>query len=230
MMATTKNPAPGRDEIEMLLPWHAAGTLNREDAARVEAALAQDEELARRFELVREELAETIAVNEQLGAPSTAGMERLFARIETQSRRPSRIAPAGLADRFDGFFSRMPPRALVWSAAAAILVIVVQAGLLAGLFLGERPGPQTYQTASQGDAASLGEGKFAIVRFDSGATAAEIGRVLGQFNASIVDGPRAGGLYRVRVGGADLPPDEFAKIVARMQEEKNVIRLVAPAD
>jgi hypothetical protein len=35
--------------IQLLLPWHAAGTLNSRDAEDVDKALAQDEELARRF-------------------------------------------------------------------------------------------------------------------------------------------------------------------------------------
>ncbi len=65
-----------RQEIEELLPWHAAGTLNRRDAQRVEAALARDPELARRFALVREELGHTIALNETLGAPSARVLER----------------------------------------------------------------------------------------------------------------------------------------------------------
>ena len=44
-----------RHEIEALLPWHAAGTLSRRDADRVEQALAGDCELARRCDLVRQE-------------------------------------------------------------------------------------------------------------------------------------------------------------------------------
>ena len=36
---TTTNRAPERQEIELMLPWHAAGTLNRRDAQRVENAL-----------------------------------------------------------------------------------------------------------------------------------------------------------------------------------------------
>ena len=39
-----------RDEFEALLPWHAAGTLSRSDADRVEQALAADRELAQRYE------------------------------------------------------------------------------------------------------------------------------------------------------------------------------------
>src|ERR1700742_3972664 len=73
-----------RDEIERLLPWHAAGTLSRRDAERVERALAGDAELARRFALVREELAETIHLNESLGAPSAGATEKLVNAIEAQ--------------------------------------------------------------------------------------------------------------------------------------------------
>jgi hypothetical protein len=73
-----------RHEIESLLPWHAAGTLDRSDAERVEQALAEDGELAQRYELVREELAETIRLNETLGAPSARAMEKLFAAIDAE--------------------------------------------------------------------------------------------------------------------------------------------------
>ena len=71
-----------RHEIEALLPWHAAGTLSRRDADRVEQALAGDPQLARRYDLVRQELAETIHLNETLGEPSAGVMEKLFAAID----------------------------------------------------------------------------------------------------------------------------------------------------
>ena len=51
-MNTINQEAPERQEIEALLPWHAAGTLSRSDAERVERALSRDHELAQRFELV----------------------------------------------------------------------------------------------------------------------------------------------------------------------------------
>ena len=49
-----------REELEILLLWHAAGTLDRRNAERVEEALADDRELSRRFELARDERDETI--------------------------------------------------------------------------------------------------------------------------------------------------------------------------
>lgn len=76
-----------RHEIEALLPWHAAGTLSCREADLVEPALAGDSELARRYDLVRQELAETIHLNEMLGAPSARVMEKLFAAIDAQGVR-----------------------------------------------------------------------------------------------------------------------------------------------
>ena len=74
-----------RQEIERLLPWHAAGTLSRREADLVERALAGDTELAQRYGLVRQELAETVHLNETLGAPSERAMEKLFAAIEAEA-------------------------------------------------------------------------------------------------------------------------------------------------
>jgi hypothetical protein len=81
---TAINKEPGRREIEKLLPWHATGTLSRRDADRVEQALAGNRELARRYDLVRQELAETIHLNETLGAPSPRAIEKLFAAIDAE--------------------------------------------------------------------------------------------------------------------------------------------------
>src|SRR5262245_3706799 len=95
MTATNKQPGRHKIEtlrhrIEKLLPWHATGTLSRCDADRVEQALAGDRKLARRYELVRRELAETTRPNETLGAPSARAMEKLFAAINAEEARAPR--------------------------------------------------------------------------------------------------------------------------------------------
>ena len=88
MRATNKQS--GRHKIEKLLPWHATGTLSRRNADRVEQALAADRELARSYELVRQELAETTRLNATLGAPSARAMEKLFAAIDAEEARAPR--------------------------------------------------------------------------------------------------------------------------------------------
>src|SRR5229473_2975482 len=120
------NKEPERHEIEALLPWHAAGTLNRRDADRVEQALAGDRELARRYELVREELAETIHLNETLGAPSARAMEKLFAAIDAEeARSPRHRRSFDLGQRVSELLARFAPRALAWSATAAAVAILL---------------------------------------------------------------------------------------------------------
>src|SRR4029453_18385389 len=122
----TISKEPERHEIEALLPWHAAGTLSRRDADRVEQALASDRELQRRYALVREEFAETIHLNESLGAPSPRAMEKLFAAIDAEeARAPRRRASFDLTGRLSEFISGFAPRTLAWSAAAAPLAVLV---------------------------------------------------------------------------------------------------------
>jgi len=218
------------DDIEALLPWHAAGTLGRDDAARVEAALARDENLARRYALVCEELAETVRLNEGLGAPSPRPLQRLMGEIDAEARRgaPVRV-PLALARRLEGLLVRLSPRALAWSAVAAALVILVQAGLLASLFLGPRG--QTYRTAAIERASAPGApGAYALVGFAPQASAADVTKFLETYKATVVDGPRAGGLYRIRVGEPGPARSELEKLVERMQRESAVVRFAAPTE
>src|SRR3954470_21135277 len=65
-MNMIKNKAAEREEIEALLPWHAAGTLSRREALKVERALDGDADLATQYETVRQDLVETIGLNESL--------------------------------------------------------------------------------------------------------------------------------------------------------------------
>jgi hypothetical protein len=63
-------------------------------------ALASDRELARRYELVRQELAETIHLNETLGAPSARAMEKLFAAIDAYEAGARRRRPRPISRPF----------------------------------------------------------------------------------------------------------------------------------
>src|SRR5260370_41502717 len=116
-----------RDDIAPLSPWEAAGTVNRRDAERVEKALANDRELLRRFNLAREELNETIHLNETLGAPSARAMEKLFAAIDAEPVRKPKVS-FDLAGRLADFIASLSPPTLALAAAAGALAIVLQAG------------------------------------------------------------------------------------------------------
>ena len=217
-MSTTNKEAPEHD-VEELLPWHAAGTLSRRDTQRVEQALAEDPELARRYALVREELGETIHLNETLGAPSARAMETLFAKIDAEPA-PKTAVSLNLGAHIAGFFANLTPRTLAWSASAAGLAIVLQAGLIAGIVLKENR-PATYETASASSTAP-GVGAFTLIRFAPQASFDDINKFLEANKLSIVAGPVPGGLYKVRVSDSALPKDELGRIVKKLQENKVV--------
>src|SRR5262252_3944672 len=104
MMAMSKKMLDEPGEIEMLLPWHAAGTLNARDARRVEEALARDPELARQYAVIREEYAATVHLNESLGGPPPRAMLKLFAAIDAEpARKPSAWFTA--SSRISDFFA-----------------------------------------------------------------------------------------------------------------------------
>jgi hypothetical protein len=223
------NETSEREEIESLLPWFAAGTLDRRDAARVEKALAGDRELARRFDLVREELGETIRLNESLGAPSARAMTALFRKIDAeQPASQQRPVSVSLATRIFEFVASLSPRTLAYAGGVAALAIVLQAGVITGVLLNDRGGPG-YRTVAVEQASPAGEqGSFALVRFAPSASVADITRLLEDGKASIVGGPSAGGVYRVKVAATTLPKDDLARIVRQLQDNK-AVGFAAPA-
>jgi hypothetical protein len=210
------------NEVELLLPWHAAGTLSHRDTQRVEAALASDPELARRYELVREELGQTIELNESLGAPSARAMDALFAKIAAEPARAPALS-TNLGARLREFFANLSPRTVAWSASAAALALVLQAGVIAGIMLKENgsAGTAQYQTASV-PSSTTGEGSYALIRFQPQASAADIDRFLENNGLSLTGGPTGGGLYRLQVSATKLPHANLAGIVKELQKDKVV--------
>ncbi len=232
-MTMTNEKANDRQEIENLLPWHAAGTLNRRDAERVEHALARDEELARRFEMVREELAETIHLNESLGAPSARAMEKLFAAIDAEGALKRKTGFAfDLRTHVAEFLAGFAPRTVAYASAAAALVILLQAGVIGSMLLKGGPG---FSTASAPDAkvdslnfyASAPDAKVDslnfYVNFNPQASAADITRFLKNQQGSIVEGPRATGTYVVRFTVAGTSKGEAARLTKEMQQNRSIV-------
>ena len=214
------NNKEAHSDIEELLPWHAAGTLSRRDSQRVEDALAHDPELARRYALVREELGETILLNESLGAPSGRAMEKLFAKIDAEPARKPALS-LNLGARIAEFFASLTPRTLAWSASAAAIAILLQAGLIAGIVIKDHGIGGGYETASA-PSTDPGVGAFTIIRFAPQASSDDITRFLEANKLQIASGPAAGGLYKIRVSMTGLPKADLAGIVKKLREDKVV--------
>jgi hypothetical protein len=219
-MTTLNKEAPERQDLEALLPWHAAGTLARRDSDRLERALANDRDLALQYGLVREELNETIHLNELLGVPSSRCMEKLFAAIEAEGVRAPARRSFDLAGRISQFMSNFAPRTLAWSASAAAVFIVAQAAVLTTVVVKD----QTYEVASA--PTDRGVDTIVKIRFAPQATVADIGKFLDAHHAVVVNGPKQGGLYDVRLPGTPSE-SELTLQVQRMQSESKVVDFIA---
>jgi hypothetical protein len=221
-MSTAKQSEPS--EIELLLPWYAAGTLDARDSQQVAAALAADPELAARYEWVRAELEQETHVSEAAGEPSGRDVKTLFAKIDALPAQKSRSS-IDLGARIAEFLAALSPRTLAWSAMAAALAIVLQAGFLAGIVLKERSAGG-YETASV-PANVSGEGAYVLLRFQPQASAADVANFLETNKLSVVGGPSAGGLYRVRVAPTKLAEADLKRIVSTLQDNKVVSFIAA---
>jgi hypothetical protein len=230
MMAASKKMLDQEpSEIEMLLPWHAAGTLNPRDARRVDEALARDPELAKQYAVIREEYTETIDLNESLGAPSARAMQKLFAAIDGEPARKPR-ASLNISARISAFFATLSPRTLAWSASLGALALLLQAGIIGAVLVKNQT--TSYQTASlstnEPTTRALGPDAppRALVRFSPDARVSEITALLDNYQASIVDGAK-GGMFRLQFGNSAMTKDEIAALMSKLSSERIVNLAVA---
>jgi hypothetical protein len=199
------NAQEDRQELERLAPFYVTGKLPPRSVvsrAAFERAMAEDPGLARNVATARAERDEVLALNEALPAPGAGASEKFFAMLDAEPpRSPGVWARLDVGARLADFFS---PRALGWVATAACLLVAVEAGFL----VKPATGP-TYVTASREDAPQ--EGRFALIAFAPDAAAGKIAELLAANAARIVDGPRAGGFFRVKLGDADMSEAQAAE-------------------
>jgi hypothetical protein len=214
-----------REDIELLLPWHAAGTLSRRDAERVERALANDNALAARYEEVREELGAAINLNESLGAPSARAMKDLFAKIDAEPVREPK-ASFNVSTWIVGFVQSFQPRTLAYAAGAAAIALMLQAGIITNMLV-QTGG--TFSVASIDQQAVEDTGSYVLIRFNPQASVTDISKFLADNNASMAGGPAAGsGLFRLKVADKQVTQAELGAIVKRMQGNP-VVGFTVPA-
>jgi anti-sigma factor RsiW len=213
-----------REEIEMLLPWYVTGRLDAADLAKVEAYLAAHPEMTRHVDLARAEMDETVASNEALGFPAARAADRLMGSVP--AARPGWAAVhalrGGLRQVRDLLVAPTATAVRLAALAAAVLVAVQAVAIVSLLKERER----TYQTASGGQS---GEGIALLVTFAEDAKATDISQLLTEFDASIVDGPKAGGVYKIRLRTEDRSPAGREALVRRLAERRDIVRAVLPS-
>jgi hypothetical protein len=224
-----------RESIEAMLPWYARGQLGADDERKVEAYLADHPEIADQLALIEEERGETTLLNEARGVPSPGALDRLMDSIEAhEAANPSlastKKAVWGWASRLVG--APVPAR-LQWVVAAAAILIIAQGVSLGVLLISGSPQEPGYETAS-GPARSVSHdvvgGTYALVQFADEAKAADINGLLTEMGFTVVEGPKPGGVYKIRISDKNLDIAERDTILKELQAKERVISFVMPAE
>lgn len=215
-----------REEVELLLPWYETGQLTAEETRLVEAHLHKDAELRRMLELIREEAGETLIANESIGMPSHEARDKLMAQIAAEGGETQKSGGmiSGLLKQLglDGF---SPGLAL--GGALAAIVIIVQAAVITTMISSGPAGDGPKLASAQ--QAGTETGTFALIRFSENASLAEITALLRSNKISIVDGPKPGGVFRVRLSDKELPADRERTIIENLRLQADLVAFVSPS-
>ena len=213
-----------RDEIELLLPWYVTDRLDAADKARVEGWLARDTALARQLELIDDERRGAVQANETVVLPATLSIRRSMSKI-TGDASKRRALSGDLFPWVRQFFETPQAGAVRWATVAAVALIVLQGAWIGSLLTTREPAG--YSPAS-GASTQVQGGTFVLVRFADTANAKDIAIALASLDMSIVDGPKAGGLFRVRIGDAGLTDDRRDARIAELRRNSGLIVLATP--
>ena len=212
-----------RQELSLLLPWYANGTLDSEDCRKIEAALAEDEELAREFDLLLEDQAAVVALTSEEEVPISMA-ERFKAALHAEQTKPETSARP--RDTGESAIARVlsvlfPARPRAYAFVTAIVVALVPVVAVVSYMAGSQQTTQ-YQTAS-GEEEIAGDRTRVLVKFNSDVAWATIDAFLKENRGQVVKGPTADGLYEL----------EFQKaegLVERMGGEFGVFEFALPVN
>lgn len=190
-----------RDEMESLLPFYLNGTLEGGELSRLEAWLASDPAAADALTAAEAEFAASMDANEAI-RPRADALSRFSASLD---RQPRSAGASSLLSRLAGRFAATPIW-LPWAAAAAMLALIVVQ--LATFDRGDG-GPQVA-------GAPTTEAPFALIAFKADAPLEKIAAILSETGATIVDGPKPGGFFRVAIPATD--GNSYDAIVKRITD------------
>ncbi len=212
------------DEIAALLPWYVSGKISPADKARVDAYAKDHPELVRQIALAREEADAVFAANQEIHVP-WAAVDKLRESLEANPTVRMQAVKASFIDRIGALLDALTPRQLAYAGLAAVLALAIQAGALSSLLLHNQG---AYHTAS-GPSEALGKGTFALVAFQPAAPQSTVTAFLADSGFTIIDGPRAGGLYRLRISEEVLDSAAAATAIEKLKARADLVSFAAAA-
>jgi anti-sigma factor RsiW len=222
-MTGTDEKFSEREEIEMLLPWYVTGKLDATDRARVERWLTREPTMARQLELIREEQQASVVANEAIAVPERLRPQNVATKAVSATAGPISWL-SGLAGAIGDFFRQPTAGAVRWAAAVVAAVIISQATVIGVNVWSSSP---DYETAS-GPNRVARDGMVVLVTFKETANIKDIAAALSSIDAVIVDGPHAGGLFRVRLPAMPLEGQAATDRIEALRRQTSVIARVLP--
>lgn len=213
------------DEFEALLPWYVSGKISAADKAKVDAYIAAHPEVRSHLGLARDEADDIFAANAKIEAPRDA-LEKLRASVASSPSARLHSAKASIIDKLGLFLSGLAPRQLAYAGISAALAIAVLGGSLGSLLSGGQGAG--YQTAA-GPGASAAKGTFALVTFQPAAPAGTLSAFLAENKLTIVEGPLAGGVFRVRLSDDVLSNDATDAALAKIKARGDLVSFASSA-
>lgn len=219
------------EEIAALLPWYVSGKLSASDRAKVDAYGARHPELAAHIAIARAEADEVFAINSAITAPrgGLARLQRSLAADPRANARSVSIARLSLIDRIGAVLAALTPRQLAYASVAGLFALALQTGVISALLRTPVTGSGGYETATGPGGAAATSGTYALVAFQPGAPAGTVTAFLAEQKIVVVDGPRAGGLYRVRLSAEALPADARDAAIAKLKARADLVSFAGAA-
>lgn len=211
-------------EIAALLPWYVTGKISSADRAKVEAYMSAHPEARTQLAVAREEADIVFAADSDLQVPHYA-LDKLKASLATNPSVRIASAKATIMDRvseyFSGFGSALSPRQLAYASMTAALLL----GVLTGILAGPLTSSQQYTVATKPGVVTAGT--FALVGLQPAAPAATLSAFLAENNFAIADGPKTGGIYRLRVSDQVLAAGAADAALAKLKARGDLFSFVS---
>lgn len=213
------------DEFAALLPWYVSGKISAADKTRVDDYLAAHPDARRQLALAREEADAVFAVNQEIVAPRAA-LDKLRSTMASKPSVRLHAVQASLLDRIGVFLGSLTPRQLAYAGIAAVAAVVLQTATI-GALMRVVPGGG-YETAS-GPAVKAGQGTFALVSFQPAIPAGTLSAYLAENGYVIVEGPKAGGIYRLRISNTIMTDAEVDALLQKLKARNDMVSFASAA-
>lgn len=217
-------PLSEADAIAALLPWYVSGKISQADRAKIDAYAERHPEARAHIAHAQSEADAVFTANQKIALPRAA-LDKLKDTLVSSPGARLAAAEHSFLDRIGLALAGLSPRNLAFAGLAAALAVALQAAVLGALLSLKTA---TRQTAPIPNAAHE-KGTFAMVAFQTAAPLGTLAAFLADNKFAVVEGPKPGGLFRVRVSDDTLSKDALEAAIAKLKARTDLVSFASLA-